>query len=147
MNEYPNVSTSSERKRVTASRLNRPFGVTAVAYLQVATSGAAIYGWWLSDPFDTRLSDPEVYLSSLSVALAVTGLIVAIGLLATVRWAWPLALFVLSVQLAVGLWAYTHGHAIYETMALSVASIFYLNSRDVRGAFGFVRARETLPIE
>ena len=140
-------NTISEPGRADLVGRKQPFGVTAVAFLQVAISVAAIYSWWLSGPFDSGFSDPAVYLNSLSVGLSVTGLTVAVGLLLTVRWAWPLALFVLSAHLAVSLWAYAHDHAIYETMILSVASIFYLNSHDVRGAFGYVRARESLPVE
>lgn len=147
MNEIPRSVTGSEFEERSASSRDRPFGVTAIAFLQAVISAIAIYRWWLSDPLDARFTEREVYLSSASVALAVTGLIVAVGLLVMVRWAWPLALFVLSVQLGVGLWAYYHDQPIYETMFLSVVSIFYLNSRDVRDAFGFVRARESLPVE
>lgn len=126
---------------------NRPFGVTAIAFIQLVTSVSAITGWWASGPADAGFTDPAVYLNSLSVVVAIIGLTVAISLLLMVRWAWPLALFVLSIQLAVGLWAYYHGHPNYVTMALGVIAIFYLNSRDVRGAFGYVRARESVPIE
>lgn len=126
---------------------NRPFGVTAIAFIQVVSSVAAITGWWASGPFDTGLGDPAVYLNSLSVGVAVIGLIVAVGLLLMVRWAWPLALFLLSIQLGVGLWAYYHEQSNYVTMALSAIAIFYLNSRDVRGGFGYIRARESIPVE
>lgn len=147
MNEIPDERTSTKLADQRSASRRRPFGVTAVASLQAAISVSAIYNWWQSGPFDAGFSDPAVYLNSLAVCVAVTGLIVGFGLLLTVRWAWPLALFVLSVQLAVGLWAYTHDHAVYETMALSVASILYLNSRDVRRAFGYIRARDSIPIE
>lgn len=126
---------------------NRPFGVTAIAFLQVVISVVALYRWWLSDPLDASVTEREVYLSTAAAALAVIGLIVAVGLLAILRWAWPLALFLLSVQLAVGLWAYYHNHPTYDTMFLSAVSIFYLNSRDVRETYGFVRARESIPVE
>jgi hypothetical protein len=125
----------------------RPFGVTAIAFIQVVSSASAIAGWWASGPFDTGFRDPAVYLNSLSVAVASMGLIVAVGLLLMFRWSWPLALFALSVQLAVGLWAYYHGHPNFVTLALSVLAIFYLNSRDVRGSFGFIRSRESTPVE
>ena len=108
---------------------------------------SAIYRWWAAGPFDAGFLHPSVYLNSLSVAVAITGLIVAVGLIGIVRWAWPLALFVLSIQLAVGLWAYSHNQPFFDTMIPSVVAIFYLNSRDVRGAFGFVRVRESLPVE
>jgi hydrogenase/urease accessory protein HupE len=121
--------------------------VAAIAVIQVISSVSAIAGWWASDPFDTGVDDPAVYLNSLSVIVAVIGLIVAVGLLLVVRWAWPLALFVLSVQLSVGLWAYYQDHPNFVTMALSVVAIFYLNSRDVRGSFGYIRPRESTPIE
>ncbi|MEZ4522914.1 MAG: hypothetical protein R3A46_14940 [Thermomicrobiales bacterium] len=125
----------------------RPFGVTAIAFIQLVSSVSAIGGWWVSGPFDAGFRDAAVYLNSLSVAIAGIGLIVVVGLLLMVKWAWPLALFVLSVQLAVGLWAYYHGHPNFITMVLSVVAIFYLNSRDVRGSFGFINPRETVPIE
>ncbi len=147
MKEIPSVRTSTEIDIQPGHNLSRPFGVTAIAFLQVITSGTAIYRWWLRGPFDAGFLHPSVFLNSLSVAIAITGLIVAVGLLWMVRWAWPLALFVLSIQLAVGLWAYNHNQPFYETMVPSVASIFYLNSRDVRGAFGYVRVRESLPVE
>ena len=130
----------------TAARL-RPFGVTAIAFIQVVTSVSAIASWWASDPFDANFTERKVYLSSAAVVVAMLGLLVAAGLLLMVRWAWPMTLFVLSVQLGVGLWAYYHGHPNYLTMALSVMAIFYLNSRDVRGAFGYLRVRESVPIE
>ncbi|CAN5654364.1 hypothetical protein BH23CHL2_BH23CHL2_22240 [soil metagenome] len=136
-----NASARSTRIR------SRPFGVTAIAFIQLVSSVAAITGWWVSGPLDAGLAARAVYLNSLSVVVAVVGLIVAGGLLLMVRWAWPLALFVLSIQLGVGLWAYYHGHPNYVTMALSVLAIFYLNSRHVRGGFGFVRVRETMPVE
>jgi hypothetical protein len=125
----------------------RPFGVTAIAFLQAITSVAAIYRWWDGGPVSSGFSNPVIYINALSASVAFTGLIVAVGLLLIVRWAWPLALFVLSVQLGVGLWAYYQDHPSFIIMVLNVASIFYLNSRDVREAFGFVRARDTLPIE
>jgi len=121
--------------------------VTAIAVIQAITSVSAIAGWWRSGPFDAGMRDSAVYLSSLAVLVAVIGLIVAGGLLSMVRWAWPLALFVLSVQLAVGLWAYYHGHPNYITLALGVVAIFYLNWRDVRRAFGYLKVRESTPIE
>jgi hypothetical protein len=121
--------------------------VTAIAVILVISSVSAIAGWWASEPFDTGMDDPAVYLNSLSVLVAIIGLVVAAGLLAMLRWAWPMALFVLSVQLAVGLWAYYHDHPNFVTLALSVVAIFYLNSRDVRGSFGYIRPRESTPIE
>lgn len=128
-------------------RQDRPFGVTAIAVIQAITSASAITRWWRSGPFDAGMGDTAVYLSSLAVLVAVIGLIVAGGLLSMVRWAWPLALFVLSVQLAVGLWAYYNGHPNYLTLALGVIAIFYLNWRDVRRAFGYLKVRESTPIE
>ena len=125
----------------------RPFGVTAIAVIQAISSVTAIFGWWSSGPLDAGLRDPAIYLRSMSVVIAIIGLVVAFGLLLMVRWSWPMSLFVLSVQLAVGLWAYYEGHANYWIMALSVVAILYLNSRDVRGSFGFTRVRETMPVE
>ena len=141
------VGTSTEAARSLVVQRDRPFGVTAIAFLQVGASATAIFRWWESGPIDSGFSDPAVYLNSLSAGVAFTGVILAVGLLAMVRWAWPLALFILSVQLGVGLWAYYQDHPGYLTMIFSVAAIFYLNSRDVRDAFGYVRARESLPIE
>jgi hypothetical protein len=142
--EYEPVVSSRQPGTAAAAR---PFGVTAIAFIQVVTSASALAGWWASGPFDAGYGDRAVYLNSAAVAVALLGLIVAAGLLLMVRWAWPLILFVLSIQLAVGLWAYYHDHPNFVTMALSVVAIFYLNSRDVRGAFGYIRPRESVPIE
>ena len=147
MRQQTTAETNRGRRRDSTHDRSRPFGVTAIAFIQVVSSVAAITGWWASGPFDAGMSDPAVYLNSLSVGVAIVGVIVALGLLLMVRWAWPLALFLLSIQLGVGLWAYYHGHPNFVTMALSVITIFYLNSRDVRGGFGFIRARESIPVE
>ncbi len=141
------VSIFEDLRTLGQQPTNRPFGVPAIAAIQVVSSASAIAGWWASGPADTGFRTTEVYLNGLQAAIAVLGLIVAVGLLFMVRWAWPLALFVLSVQLAVGLWSYHHGHPNYITLVLSVLAIFYLNSRDVRGAFGYIRTREIVPIE
>lgn len=125
----------------------RPFGVAAIAVLQVITAGAAMYGWWTRDPFDAGLFDPSVFLHSLTFALASLTLIAAIGLLLMHQWAWPAVLLAISVNMAVGLWAYYDSHPNYVTMTLNVISIFYLNSRDVRQAFGRLRPRDSVPVE
>lgn len=125
----------------------RPFGVTAIAVIQVIAAGAAAAGWLRSDPFETGLSDPAVYFQSLTIALAIITLIAAVGLLILHHAAWSLILLVISVNMGVGLWAYYDGHPNYITMGLNVVSIFYLNSREVRQAFGVARVRDTVPIE
>ena len=147
MRTISTVGPSTEPEGSSVEQRDRPFGVTAIAFLQVGASATAIIRWWESGPIDAGFSDPAVYLNSLSAGVAFTGLILAVALLIMVRWAWPLALFVLSVQLGVGLWAYYQDHPGYLTMVFNVAAIFYLNSREVRRAFGYVRARESLPIE
>lgn len=125
----------------------RPFGVTAIAVIQAIAAAAAVVGWWRRDPFETGIADPTVYLQSLTVVLALFTLIAAIGLLLLHSSAWSLILLIISVNMGVGLWAYYDGHPNYVTMGLNVISIFYLNSREVRRAFGVARSREHVPIE
>lgn len=125
----------------------RPFGVTAIAVLQVITAGAAMVGWWQREPFEEGLLDPSVVTHSLTLGLALLTLIAAFGLLLMHEWAWPTVLAAISVNMGVGLWAYYDGHPNYVTMILNVISIFYLNSRDVRHAFGIVRPRDSVPVE
>lgn len=124
-----------------------PFGVTAIAVIQVVAAAVAAFSWWTSDPFEAGLGDPAVYFQSLSIGLAVITLIAAVGLLLLHPAAWSLTLLVISVNMGVGLWAYYNGHPNYITMGLNVASIFYLNSREVRLAFGVARSKESVPIE
>lgn len=125
----------------------RPFGVTAIAVIQVVAAAVAMYQWWSRDPFEAGLLDTSVYLHSLTFALASLTLIAAVGLLLMHKWAWPAVLLAISVNMAVGLWAYYDDHPNYIMMTLNVIAIFYLNSRDVRLAFDRVRPRDSVPIE
>lgn len=130
------------------ARNGRPFGVTMIAVIQLLAALAAIYGWWTRGPFDASLRDPATYAHMLTAALATASLIGAFGLLLMVRQAWPFVLLVISVNMAVGLWAYVDDHPNYVTMTLNMVSVFYLNSRDVRGAFGYIRPRDSgVPLE
>ena len=69
------------------------------------------------------------------VLVALLALIGGVALLLMRPWAWTLAMLLEGYALALALWSFSQGHPLYLQMLLSVAIVFYLNTRDVYRAF------------
>jgi hypothetical protein len=84
-------------------------------------------------------ADSSVTLATLGAAIALGGLLVAVGLWRLHSWAWTATMIWVGVVMGLALLAYLQGHASYIVMALSVVQVFYLNQSDVQRVFGRIR--------
>jgi uncharacterized membrane protein (DUF2068 family) len=74
-------------------------------------------------------------LSIISMGLAASTLVAAIGLLLLQRWAWIVIMLATGLGLAIDLYLYFNGSAEFWSMTLNVAVVLYLNQRDVQAVF------------
>jgi hypothetical protein len=117
------------------SRRRRPFGVTAIATIQILS--AVVWGVFTV----TGRFDYNVFLGSIGYyevagpALAAVGLFISYGMFTLKRQAWVLTMLWAGLNLATSLWTYWEGEPAYLTMLYSVVVVYYLNQREVRAAF------------
>lgn len=132
-------------ERIERESVGLPFGVVVIAVIQVVR---AVYsaGLLLRADLSMDYVRETGYIDLASLVLDVFCVAIAGGLLQLHRWAWVLIMFVLAVDMSFGLWRYYEGSPSYVRMALNVVAIFYLNSRDVRHAFGHTRSAEELAV-
>jgi hypothetical protein len=129
-------------------RAKRPFGVTAIVILELASAvvqlgtGALVLRATVAGSTDLLEQLPEprlVVLGQLGLVVVqgLADLVAAIGLLRMWRWAWVLVMLLVGYSMAVNLWQYfSGGSPPYLGMAIDVAIVFYLNQREVQRAFG-----------
>ncbi len=63
-------------------------------------------------------------------------LVIMIGLWRLRRWAWFLFMVQLGIGMAIYIWAYVNGVALYIYMLLNIIMVFYLNQHEVQHVFG-----------
>jgi uncharacterized membrane protein (DUF2068 family) len=131
---------------ITRPRPRRPFGVWVLAILSIVNGSAVLlvstlYVLGLASQLDTMfLSEFGVglgagLLSIISMGLAASTLVAAIGLLLLQRWAWIVIMLATGLGLAIDLYLYFNGSAEFWSMTLNVAVVLYLNQRDVQAVF------------
>jgi hypothetical protein len=88
-------------------------------------------------PFIPFLPDPTWADVLRGVALAeIAAILVLItGLFRLRRWAWVMVMVANGLTMVLNLFHYFRGEPFYLSMILSLAIVFYLNSRDVQTAF------------
>ena len=115
-------------------RRRRPLGVTLVAIVQALNAlatGAEVLAGRRGVP-----SEDTAVLVVAGSAIAIGGLIVALGLWELQRWAWTATMIWVGAVMAIALSAYFEGSPSYVVMVLSVLQVFYLNQSDVQRVFG-----------
>lgn len=137
------------------SRRRRPFGVHAVIVLLVLNALAVGLDAGRRFTMLARYADlpvlrlPGVDDEALNAVVrwvaAAAFVVVASGLWRLRRWAWVATMLLVGASLALGLVWYGHGEPRYLTMVLNVLMVFYLNQRDVQGAFERRRTTRSEP--
>lgn len=132
----------------------RPLGVLVVAALQFFRAALVAFQLLgiaiLPEEHLLRLSFQvprpppgtlEFYLSQgLGIGLIAASVAFGLGLLAGKRWGWVGAIIISGVSLAVSIGTWWVNQPTYLAMLINVIAVFYLNQRDVRAAFGEIRA-------
>jgi hypothetical protein len=92
------------------------------------------------------LDDPPRDAVLRAIALVeVAGILVIIsGLIRLRRWAWVTVMVANGLSMVLNLYHYYRGEPFYLGMLLSLAIVFYLNSRDVQQAFKTRRQSQAL---
>ena len=120
---------------VSSVEQRRPFGVTVIAVVQLASSFVAMLPIGvISDEMRTVFGDVD-YLQSANPVYGILGLSVAVGLWRLRRWAWVAIMLWTGLNMAATLHAYVYGYFHFLPMMLSVIQVFYLNMREVQVAF------------
>ena len=129
------MATKSHYSEALFPRRRRPFGVTVIAIIQVASAiGWALvtyfdrfnYGNWLSTLGYYEIAGP---------VLGVVGLLLSYGMFTLRRGAWVLTMLWAGLNLATSLYNWYQGQPGYIAMVLSVVAVYYLNQREVQAAF------------
>jgi hypothetical protein len=113
----------------------RPFGVTVIAVVFVANMVAAVLQTDLLETSLPRFVDDTGYLDLARLIVSVVGVLLAIGLWRLHPLAWATTMAWAGITMVTSLLAYFRGEPQFISMALSVVAVFYLNSREVQGAF------------
>lgn len=113
----------------------RPFGVTVIAIVFVANMVAAILQSDLLETSLPRFVDEAGYFDLARIIVAIVGVALAIGLWRLHPLAWATTMTWAGITMVTSLLAYYRGEPQFISMALSVVAVFYLNSREVQGAF------------
>lgn len=83
-----------------------------------------------------RLVDSALLADLLTVVLAMLLIGSALGLILLRRDGWLLAMVLTGLFVAVDVAGFIAGDVVYIWMALNIATVFYLNQADLRGAVG-----------
>lgn len=119
------------------SQRKRPFGVNVLVLLGVANLLTLSVILLLDPVIDPEGAIVQDALDALFVLLmAIPSGVGLFGLFFLKPWGWSLAMIVAGVNLAVLIWGALFGTPEYFVMLIQIASVFYLNQREVRLAFG-----------
>jgi hypothetical protein len=125
----------------------RPTTITILTGLLLAkafVSAALAVGWAMGEaPFLSTLGLPSLLVdardsatvTTLLFAFAAVLVVAAIGLFSGRRLGWLLAMLITGLFIAADIVTFDAGAAHHLWMLLNIATVFYLNQRDVRGAF------------
>lgn len=114
-------------------RNERPIGVTLVAAVQglnALATGMEVIAGERAVP-----ADETPVLVVVGLAIAIWGLLVALGLWRLQRWAWTATMLWVGIVMALALLSYVRGNPSYVVMALSVVQVFYLNQSEIQRVF------------
>ena len=92
-------------------------------------------------------ADFEIISRIVLIGLLVASVLIVFGLLARRQWAWVLAIVTSGVILAIDLGWWWSGEPRYGSMLLNSIAVFYLNQREVRAAFGDIKAESGTVVE
>lgn len=130
------------------SKRKRPFGVTIIAFLLLSNGLlAAVRGGLLAYEFyqeEQGTIDPEEVLEFsedwsliewLGLPLTVGGIVMAWGMWILNPKAWFATMALQGLNLTAQLYDYSQGDPHYLNIIISLATVFYLNTRDVQVIF------------
>lgn len=113
----------------------RPFGVTVIAVVFVANMVAAVLQTDFLETSLPRFVDDAGQFDLARLIVSIVGVLMAIGLWRLQPLAWATTMVWAGITMVTSLLAYYRGEPQFVTMALAVVAVFYLNSREVQGAF------------
>lgn len=129
------MATRTYRSEELDPRRRRPFGVTVIATIQVASA----IGWavltYLDQPDYGNVLSSLGYYEVAGPLLGLAGLLISYGMFTLKRQAWVLTMLWAGLNLAAALYSWYYGEPGYIAMALSVVTVYYLNQREVQAAF------------
>ncbi|MFI5226265.1 MAG: hypothetical protein ACHQ3P_06275 [Candidatus Limnocylindrales bacterium] len=137
----------------TVEAVRRPFGITAVVVLQLATAAwiaSGIVGIRPLDPTSLagQISDSLPNVEAIFGVLTVILVVASVGLWFVHRWAWVASMLLTGFQLAFLLVSIWQGGSDWVRLLLLTITALYLNQRSVIDLFGDRQPREVpLPIE
>ncbi|NLX11932.1 MAG: hypothetical protein GXY36_19975 [Chloroflexi bacterium] len=133
----------------------RPFGVSIIALLllfnglvAVVQGGLQIYDFYQAEEgrLETetflRVSEDWTALDWLTLPFTIAGIVLAWGMWTLHPRAWFATMALQGIYLAAALYDYFQGEQVFVQMLLSVATVFYLNLRDVQVMFHIPGERE-----
>lgn len=137
-----NTAPQSSTLQQSSKKIKRPFGIYAILVFLlflIVNNGLDVVRSWQGLPPHTF---PELGTAALIIwngALFVLCVILAVGLWRMQDWAWYAAMIASGLSLFFMIWRYFNGGEPYVDMLLLVVIIFYLNQREVKGAFKSVQ--------
>ena len=131
---------------VASIRERYPLGVIVVAAIALfrsitivaditAAQREGIFGWIAdSGPLPDMPPGTDVQIVGLALlwGLLIASVLVVVGLVLGMRWAWVLAIITSGVILALDLGWWFAGEPRHASMLMNSIAVFYLNQRDVR---------------
>jgi hypothetical protein len=129
------------QNRATAKRRRRrPLGVVILVVVELLYAALVV----LSLTVEGVEVDLRFFPSDAAPLLALSSVVLAVGLWRLQHWAWTLMMLWTGLGLTADLVDYIRGDASYALMLESVIVVFYLNQRDVQHAFHGRHAEEPL---
>jgi hypothetical protein len=131
----------------------RPFGITAVVVLQLATAAWVASGILGIRPLDPnslagQVSDSVPNVEAIFGILTVVLVVASVGLWLIYRWAWVVSMLLTGFQLAFMLVSIWQGGSDWIRLLLLTITALYLNQGSVIARFADRRPREAArPIE
>ncbi|MEM7331619.1 MAG: hypothetical protein AAF490_05980 [Chloroflexota bacterium] len=118
----------------------RPFGLSAIIVLQMLNVLSLVGIFYIQSTSDLFTQDLNLVDFSLISTFVQIGsmLLLAVALPGVwffKRWGWLLLMFQLGISLSIGIWQFFGQSTNFVMMAFNVASVFYLNQREVQRLF------------
>jgi hypothetical protein len=129
------LARNTHRGDELSERRNRPFGVTVIATIQIASA----IGWaaitYLDQPDYGNVLGSLGYYEVAGPLLGLAGLLISYGMFTLKRQAWVLTMLWAGLNLFAALYSWYFGEPGYVAMVLGVITVYYLNQREVQAAF------------
>ena len=136
-----------------SAQATRPFGITAVAVLQILTAAwvaSGLFGWRALDPDSLagRIAVNDGTIETIFVVLTGALVVASILLWLGYRWGWLASMLLTGFQLAFMLVSIWQGGSDWLRLLLLTITALYLNQRAVIARFAEDRPRQVaLPLE